>query len=316
MPKVRPSSGGKAGRHAAYQEKSASLGKLWKNAKDKVAASPSPFINVDDGTYAAFLKKCECLHDDQDRLVVDFGFLIAQGAAEGQKISRRTYLQTEQNFEFFQRDLARLEVDLADLNIESEADLKELCKELQKAKLLIRLRLKTGEAGYQNAFFQKLLERDAEEPAAAAAGEQAAAGDEGGADESAADPEETMKSWVGKTAAFKQGKTMFTGKVTKVDTDLEKFTMKTNEGKVVAGDIETLEEVAAGDGGEGAGAVGEGDEVELQVEDTVEFEHKDKTLSGKVIRIADDGTSAKVLAVTKDGKVKMDVKVEDMVIVK
>jgi hypothetical protein len=322
MPKVKPTpGGGKAGRQAAYQGKSGNLGKLWKTAKEKVATSPSPFINVDDGPYAAFLKKCECLHDDQDRLVVDFGFLVAQGDNEGKRISRRTYLQTEQNFEFFQRDLARLEVDLADLNIENEKDLTELCKELQKAKLLVRLRLKTGDAGYQNVFFQKLLERDAEEPAEAAkddAGTEAAAGEDAGEAAGDGTPEEQMQAWVGKMAAFKQGKTVFTGKVTKVDVDLEKFTMKTNEGKVVVGDIETLEEVADGDGGgeEPVEAAAEGDEAELQVEDTVEFDVKGKTLSGKVIRIADDGTSAKVLVVTKTGKVKMDVKVEEMVILK
>lgn len=136
------------------------IGKFWNKAKAKAAESANgDYPEFDDGRYIARLVDIQIgKSQSSNRDQADFSFKFVEGEYAGKIKHNYQGLETEQNLEFFLKDLARLGYDIEELDID---DLKTVIKEITKEKPYVQIVLKTkGGGDYQNVYINRLLDAD------------------------------------------------------------------------------------------------------------------------------------------------------------
>lgn len=261
-----------------FAKKAKGLGGMWKTAKKQMEDEGDIFgAEVEDGPYIAQLVAAEVKESAAGWHYVDWQFKILEGDSEGDSVSRRSGIETEENLVWLMRDFARFGLDPDDIDIADNDDLEAVLAGIVKGKPKCRIVAKTGDSNIQNVYINKVI--DIEE-GTNGDGDEFEKGDRVDVDIDGTDYPGTIKKikgdsatvecddgdtvsadladltklddasdagdpddWLGEEAGYKKGKKMFVGKVIAIDTDDKTFVMKTNEGKKVAGDIEDLEKV-------------------------------------------------------------------------
>lgn len=293
-----------------HATRKAGLKSMWKTAKKQLEEQPDIFgIEVPDGPYIGVLTGAETKVSAEDWNYVDFNFTIQEGEQEDQLLSKRDGLETEENIVWLMRDLARLGVEVDDLEIDDKDELDAMLTELVGVAPKVRLVAKTNDKGYQNVFINKLLEVG--EPSGDGSdvfekgdrveveidgtnylGEITSLGDDKAkiafddGDKGTHDLSELTKleepsgdsdieDWIGEQVGYREGKTMYAGKVIKVDASDNTFVMKTDTGKKITGDIGDLEKPEAGEA-----TWSKGDRVQTEIDGT--------TYAGEIQEIKDN----------------------------
>jgi flagellar biosynthesis GTPase FlhF len=141
---------------SSLDSKLAKANKLWNAAKKK---KPEYENVVPDGVYVGNLTRAEVGESQNGRLQASFRVVISSGEYKGEHVNWWSGLATEDNVMYFQRDLARLGLEMPeDMN-----DLPDALSELEKEKKSIRIRVVTN-GEYQNVRILKAVDVETEEP--------------------------------------------------------------------------------------------------------------------------------------------------------
>lgn len=265
-----------------FAKKAKGLGGMWKTAKKQMEEQGDIFgTEIEDGPYIAQLFAAELKESAASWHYVDWQFKILEGESEGELVSRRSGIETEENLVWLMRDFARFGLDPDDIDIEDNDDLEAILAGIVKGKPKCRIVAKTGDSNIQNVYINKVIDMEAEE--SGDGDDEFEKGDRVDVDIDGTDYPGVIKKikddtvtvecddgdtvtadlgdltkldgngeddgdtdaddWLGEQAGYRKGKKMFVGKVIAIDKEDKTFVMKTNEGKKVAGDIEDLEKV-------------------------------------------------------------------------
>lgn len=142
-----------------FSKKAAGLKGMWKTAKKQMEEEGDIFgITVEDGPYIAQLTAASVKESAAGWPYVDWEFTVLEGDSEGEAVSRRSGIETEENLVWLMRDFVRFGLDPDELDINDKDDLEEVLTQLVKAAPKCRIFAKTNDAGYQNIFINKVIE--------------------------------------------------------------------------------------------------------------------------------------------------------------
>ena len=122
-------------------------------ANAKKAAQEGGFPEFDPGRYNVQLAKAEIKESKKGSLMCQWTLNFIDGKYAGKSIMKFSMLESEQNLEFFARDILRLEWEFPDDPEQMEQTLEEIIA----ADLTVQIEIvKNGD--YTNIYFQKVLE--------------------------------------------------------------------------------------------------------------------------------------------------------------
>lgn len=124
----------------------------WGSAK-KAAQEGTGFPEFDPGRYNVQLSKAEIKESKKGSLMCQWTLNFLDGKYQGKSIMKFSMLESDQNLEFFAKDIMRLEWEFPD----DPDQIEETLEEIVKADLVVQIEIvKNGD--YTNIYFQKVLE--------------------------------------------------------------------------------------------------------------------------------------------------------------